>query len=148
MILCDPAAERAVLSGICKYGENAYLDIADIVQPSTFTVDSNAMIFQVIKEICEKDHSPSIDIASILSTAQSLNFGHILSQKNETQHLKAIIDFPVNLENVRKFAAKIRKLQIARLLREQLENAKEKLLRYRDWETDRKSTRLNSSHRL
>jgi replicative DNA helicase len=128
MILCDPAAERAVLSGICKYGENAYLDIADIIQPSTFTVDSNVMIYQVIKEICEKDHSPSIDIASILSVAQSLNFGHILSQKNETQHLKAIIDFPVNLENVRKFAAKIRKLQIARLLRDQLEEAKEKLL--------------------
>jgi replicative DNA helicase len=128
MILCDPAAERAVLSGICKYGENAYLDIADILQPSTFTVDSNVMIFTVLKEICEKEHSPSIDIASILSASQSLNFAHILSQKNETQHLKAIIDFPVNLENVRKFAAKIRKLQIARLLRDQLENAKEKLL--------------------
>jgi replicative DNA helicase len=128
MILCDPAAERAVLSGICKYGENAYLDIADLIQPSTFTVDSNVMIFQVLKELCEKDHSPSIDIASILSTAQSLNFGHILSQKNETQHLKAILDFPVNLDNVRKLAAKIRKLQIARLLRDQLEEAKEKLL--------------------
>ena len=128
MILCDPAAARAVLSGICKYGESAYLDIADIIQPTTFTVDSNIMIFQVLKEICEKDHGSSIDIASILSVAQSLNFGHILSQKNETQHLKAIIDFPVNLENVRKFAAKIRKLQIARLLREQLEESKEKLL--------------------
>jgi replicative DNA helicase len=128
MILCDPAAERAVLSGICKYGETAYLDIADILQPSTFTVDSNIMIFTVLKDICEKEHSPSIDIASILSASQSLNFAHILSQKNETQHLRAIIDFPVNLENVRKFAAKIRKLQIARLLREQLELAKEKLL--------------------
>lgn len=128
MILCDPAAERAVLSGICKYGENAYLDIADILQPSTFTVDSNIMIFSVLKEICEKEHSSSIDIASILSASQALNFSHILSQKNETQHLKAVIDFPVNLENVRKFAAKIRKLQIARLLREQLEKAKEKLL--------------------
>lgn len=128
MILCDPAAERAVLSGICKYGENAYLDIADILQPSTFTVDSNVMIFSVLKEICEKEHSPSIDIASILSASQSLNFSHILSQKNEAQHLKAIIDFPVNLENVRKFAAKIRKLQIARLLRDQLETAKDKLL--------------------
>jgi replicative DNA helicase len=128
MILCDAAAERAVLAGICRYGENAYLDIADILQPSTFTVDSNIMIFTILKEICEKEHSPSIDIASILSTSQTLNFAHILSQKNETQHLKAIIDFPVNLENVRKFAAKIRKLHIARLLRDQLENAKDKLL--------------------
>jgi replicative DNA helicase len=128
MILCDPAAERAVLSGICKYGENAYLDIADILQPSTFTVDSNVMIFSVLKDICEKEHSPSIDIASILSASQSLNFSHILSQKNETQHLKAIIDFPVSLDNVRKFAAKIRKLEIARLLRKQLEETQDKIL--------------------
>jgi hypothetical protein len=29
MILCDPAAERAVLAGICSHGESTYLDIAD-----------------------------------------------------------------------------------------------------------------------
>ena len=26
-VLCDIAAERAVLAGICKYGEDAYLEI-------------------------------------------------------------------------------------------------------------------------
>ena len=44
------------------------------------------------------------------------------------QHLKAIIDFPVNLDNVRKFGAKIRKLEITRLLRKQLDGANDKLL--------------------
>ena len=39
MILCDPAAERAVLAGICTYGESAYLDVADIVQEISFTID-------------------------------------------------------------------------------------------------------------
>jgi hypothetical protein len=43
MILCDPAAERAILAGICTYGEDAYLDIADILQESSFTVDSNTI---------------------------------------------------------------------------------------------------------
>jgi replicative DNA helicase len=128
MILCDPSAERAVLAGICKFGEDAYLDVTDILQPSTFTIDSNSIIYTCLKTICEKEHKPSIDIASIFSVAQELNFGHILSKKEEIQHLKAIIDFPVNIENVRKFAAKIRKLEITRLLRKQLEQAQDKLL--------------------
>jgi replicative DNA helicase len=128
MILCDPAAERAVLAGICKYGEDAYLDVADIIQASSFTIDSNSIIFKCIKEICEKEHKPTIDIASIYSMAQEIGVSNILSKKEEAQHLKAILDFPVSIENVRKFAAKIRKLEIARLLRNQLENAKDKLL--------------------
>jgi replicative DNA helicase len=128
MILSDSAAERAVLSGICSYGEESYLDIADIIQDTTFTIDSNTIIFKCLKTICEREQKPSIDIATIFSVAEELGFSHILSKKEEAQHLKAIIDFPVNKENVRKFAAKIRKLEIARLLRKQLELAQEKIL--------------------
>lgn len=128
MILADPSAERAVLSGICKYGEEIYLDIADILQEATFTVDSNIVIFKCIKYICDKNESRSIDIASIYSAAQDIGLFSVLSRKDETQHLKAILDFPINKDNVPKFAAKIRKLQIARLLYEQLEQTKDKLL--------------------
>lgn len=128
LVLCDPSAERAVLAGICRYGEDAYLDIADIVQDSTFTIDSNGMIFKCLKFLCDKDHSPKIDIASIYSVAQDMGFSHILSKKEEAQHLKAIIDFPVSLENIRKFAGKIRKLEIARLLKNQLADAQDKIL--------------------
>ena len=46
MILTDPAAERAVLSGVFNYGNNAYFDVAGIVNENTFTVDSNAGIFK------------------------------------------------------------------------------------------------------
>lgn len=128
MILCDPSAERAVLAGIFRFGEEAYLDIADIIQSSSFTIDSNSIIYSCLKTICERDHKPNVDIPSIFSVAQELNFGHILEKKEEIQHLKAILDFPVNLENVRKFAAKIRKLEIARLLRKQLDEAQDKIL--------------------
>lgn len=128
MILCDSASERAVLAGICAYGEEAYFDIADIIQESTFTIDSNGVIFQCLKRLCENENKPKIDVASIYSAAQELGLSHLLSKKEEAQHLKAIIDFPVSLENVRKFAAKIRKLEITRLLRKQLEAAQDKLL--------------------
>jgi len=128
MILCDPASERAVLSGICRYGEDAYLDVADIIQESSFTIDSNSIIYRCLKSLFDGAQKPSIDIASIYSAAQDLGIGNIFAKKEEAQHLRAILDFPVSLENVRKFAAKIRKLEITRLLRKQLENAGDKLL--------------------
>ena len=128
MTLCDAAAERAVLAGMYNYGEDTYLDIADIVQESSFTIDSNGMIFKCLKTLFDSHNHSKIDIASIYSVAQELGFASILAKKEETQHLKAIIDFPVSQENVRKFAAKIRKLEIARLLRKQLSIAQEKIL--------------------
>jgi replicative DNA helicase len=127
-ILQDPASERAVLAGVCSYGEDAYLEIADIVSETSFTIDSNGILFKCLKRICENDHKPKIDLASILSAAQELSIDHILSKKDELIHLKAILDFPVNIDNLRKFAAKIRKLEIARLLYKQLESAKNKVL--------------------
>jgi replicative DNA helicase len=128
MILADPSAERAVLSGIAKYGEELYLDIADILQESSFTIDSNKLIFQCLKTLCEKDQLKTIDLASIYSAAQDSGFAHVLYKPDEARHLKAILDFPVNRENVGKFAAKIKKLEIARLLYNQLDNAKDKIL--------------------
>jgi len=129
MILCDPSAERAVLSAIFQYGEQAFLDISDIIQESTFTIDSNQFIYRCLKHICESgDKASSIDIASVYSAAQELGFSNTLNKKEEAQHLKAIKDFPVHIDNTRKFAAKIRKLEIARLLHKQLESVQEKLL--------------------
>ena len=128
MILADPSAERAVLSGIAKYGEELYLDIADILQESSFTIDSNKLIFQCLKTLCEKDQLKTIDLASIYSAAQDSGFAHVLYKPDEARHLTAILDFPVNRENVGKFAAKIKKLEIARLLYNQLDNAKDKIL--------------------
>lgn len=128
MILCDTASERAILAGICRYGEDAYLDVADIIQESSFTIDSNTIIYKCLKYLCENQHKPHIDIALIYSAANDIGLSNFLQKKEEAQHLKAIIDFPVSLENIRKFAAKIRKLEIARLLRSQLEKAGDDLL--------------------
>lgn len=129
MILCDPSAERAVLSGILGYGEDVFLDVNDIIQESAFTIDSNQIIYKCCKHILSNDQNiKTIDLASIYSAAQELGVSHILSQKEEAQHLKAIQDFPVIKDNVRKFAAKIRKLEIARSLHKELEDVQEKLL--------------------
>jgi replicative DNA helicase len=81
MILCDPASERAVLAGICRYGEDAYLDVADIVQESSFTIDSNSIIYKCLKYLCENEQKPSIDVASIYAAAQDIGVSNIFSKR-------------------------------------------------------------------
>lgn len=130
MILSDPSAERGLLSSIYHFGDKAYSEISDIVDSTSFTVDSNSHIYSCYKYILEKDSGSgaNIDIASIYSAAKELGIDHILNKKEETQHLKAIIDFPANIENVKKFAAKIKKLQIARKLHQKLSDTQDKIL--------------------
>jgi replicative DNA helicase len=135
MILSDIAAERAVLAGVCKYGDTAYLEITDLIQESTFTIDSNKIIYKCLKRIFEQEQTQSIDVAIIFSTAEELGLANVFAKKEETQHLRAVLEFPVHLENVRKFAARIRKLEIARLLRQQLDKAQDKLLEVTGSET-------------
>lgn len=128
MILSDPAAERAVLAGICRYGSEAYYDVADIIDNGTFTIDSNSVIFNCIKRLFEEDDSRKIDVPSILSSAKELGLSDFFNNKNEISHLGAVLKFPVLFENIRRFAGKARKLQIARMMVDQLDDTKEKYL--------------------
>ncbi len=127
-VLADPSAERAVLSGLITYGDQVYVDVADLLSDDIFTVDSNQHIYLCIKNIFDKQTSPTLDIASIMSSAQELSIGHIFAHKEEVQHLKAICDFPVDIKNVRKFAGKIKKLEIARSIYGKMDHIKESML--------------------
>lgn len=127
-ILSDPSTERAVLSIICQYGEHSYFEISDIINENTFTIDSNIILYKCIKNIFQSNQSANIDIAAIHSSARELNLDHILQKKEEVQHLKAIMDFPVNQENLLIFASKIKKLEIARKLHKELGDIQSKLL--------------------
>ena len=111
-VLQNVAAERAVLSGLCHYGISASADVEGVIDPSSFVSESNQIVFKCILEVLKS--SDSVDISSILSAASSLNFYDILNTKNETEFLRALFNFPINLENVRPNALKIRKLQLGR----------------------------------
>lgn len=119
MAIADVAAERAVLAGICRYANGIYLDIYDMVKVNTFTVDSNKMIFKCLDHICKQDDDAKVDLPSILSAAKELGLNHIIERKEEAQHLNTILQLFVERPNVRRFAAKIRNLEVARLISEQ-----------------------------
>jgi replicative DNA helicase len=124
LLLSDNAAERAVLSGICRYGSHAYYDIADMVQVSTFSDDTNAIIYKCLDYILKTDDSTKLDLPSIYAAASHFKYPNL---QKESDYLRALFDFPIELSNVRKFAAKIRKLQIAKLLLNQLRLAQDKV---------------------
>ena len=128
MILCDPSAERAVLAILCQYGREYYYEVADILSEETFYIDSNIVLYKCIKNVFEKQEVQKLDIASIYSAAKSLDLDFILNKKEETQHLKAILDFPVNAANLNSFTSKITKLSIARKLYKKLDEVKKGLL--------------------
>jgi len=127
MALNDTSAERAVLAGICQYADSVYLEISDLLDLECFTVDSNKLIFECLKNLCEEG-IVSIDIASILSQAKELGYSDFFAKKEELQHLQAVINFPIHQDNVKKFTTKICKLKIARLLQKQLKDASKNIL--------------------
>lgn len=125
--LFDPSAERGVLAGICKYGDECYFDVADILSEDVFVIDTNKILFACISYIFEKDNSAKIDLAYIYSAARELGFSEVLGSKEESLHVKAILDFPVSKDNIRAFSAKIKKLHIARTILESLNSAQYEL---------------------
>jgi len=126
VVLSDQVAEKAVLAGICKYGVEAYYDVSDLISSSTFTSDSNSVIYSCAKKLLEEDEARKIDLASIMSVAKELNLQDFFNNNNQISHLSTVIKFPVLHENVRQFAAKIRKLEIARMMHQQLGDTQKK----------------------
>lgn len=123
-VLVDLAAERAVLAGIYTYGEDAYVDVSDVIQqPTVFSDTSNQALYKIFSFLIEKRELKQLDQSSVMSAANELNFGYLFEKPDELSHVKSILNSQIRLENVRFWAAQLRKLQVARLLRDQLATA-------------------------
>lgn len=122
--LMDLAAERAVLAGIYHYGQDAYLDVADIIQqPTSFTDETNEALYKVFAYLFDKRELTKLDQSSVMAAAYELNYSFLFDKPEELAHVKSVFQSQVRLENVRHWAAQIRKLEVARLLRNQLSSA-------------------------
>lgn len=125
-VLADAGAERAVLSGICQHGQDAYIDVSDIISANSFVVDNNKTLYRCFEIILQENSI--IDETVILATATRLGIHkHLLETKEDIDYLRAIFQFPIKLENVRTYAKIIAKLEIARKARIKLKEAYDKL---------------------
>lgn len=125
----DVAAERGVLGGVFAHGEEIYADIADIVTSNTFSLDSNRIIWKIMDSICKEQPGAVLDYPTFMSAARGLGLAATFDKPSERDHLRAVMNSGqvMKRENVRKLAARIRKLEIARLLDAQLETARSNL---------------------
>ena len=125
--LRDLAAERAVLAGIFHYGADAYVDIGDIVTTGSFADPTNQVLFRCFESVLANAPDTSMDLPTLLSAAQSIGVSHVLEKPAEAEMVRAVMNFPVRKENVRKLAAKVQKLAVARTLADTVEDALEKI---------------------
>tara|TARA_Y100001938_G_scaffold145753_1_gene223154 strand:- start:34177 stop:35634 length:1458 start_codon:yes stop_codon:yes gene_type:complete len=113
--ISNPASERVVLSGIIKHGSEAFIDVDDIIDVSTFTLEQNQIIYACLKKTLE--NSSSIDLPSVLSAAEDLGMTDSFKDRVPPNHIQGLMNFDVQLENVRTHAKKLKKLEIARDVR-------------------------------
>lgn len=114
-MLKDIASERASLSCILRYGQNAWIDCRDILSEDCYTDHINLCIFTCLENIFKNNPDAVIDIASILSASQVIGLKD-LAEPDKVKYIKALFQFDVAEENTREFAKKIRKLSECRQL--------------------------------
>jgi|TARA_R110000744_G_scaffold110231_7_gene207987 replicative DNA helicase len=113
----DLAAERAVLSALCQYGLDAYLEI-DFISSQSFTDPTNQLIFDCIYSSITEN--TQVELSSILSAANDLGVYDQINTKEEIGFIRSLFNFPIHKENVGVHAAKIAKLKLARELKRTL----------------------------
>ena len=112
------ASEKAVLSGMIRYGYDAFLDVSGLVEEQTFTIDENKIVYKCLSKIFET--SQNVDLTSILSAAQQLDLSELIEKKDALNHIKHLMHYDVHVDNIRPHAQKIRKLQLTRDIQNEL----------------------------
>lgn len=122
----DVSAERVVLAGLFQHGQDAYIDVVDFLQEDTFTDLTHQCLFKCFCHGFQVKKMSNIDKPSLLAIANELNVDKHFA-KDDWRIVRAALNTPVNLENVRGWAAKIRKLHVIRLLNQQLSDCQKEI---------------------
>ena len=118
------AAERAVMSALCQYGLDAYLEI-DFIQADHFTNEINQLIFSCINKSISD--TSKVELSSILSAANDLGVYDQINTKDEIGFIRSLFNFPILKDNIGTHAAKLAKLKLARDLKRTLKACEKQL---------------------
>jgi replicative DNA helicase len=111
--------ERAVLAGICQFGLEIYVEL-DFIQPDYFSHELNQIIYSCLQDII--NNNQKIEYLTIFSTAQKLGVFELINKNTEMGFIRSLFNFPINKDNIPKFAAKLAKLKLARDMKKALAN--------------------------
>ena len=109
--LTNVAIERAILAGLCQGGLEVYVEL-DFLEAEYFSHEINQILFSCVKNILENNQI--IDFTTIFSSAQNLGVYELINKNTELSYIRSLFNFPINKDNILKFAAKLAKLKLAR----------------------------------
>jgi replicative DNA helicase len=116
-VLADSNSEHSIIGCLIKNGPDAFFDSADMLSINTFTDITNSSLFKIIKTSYETDVKV-LDAPLILSLAKQEKLDTFIKIKD----IKDKINTACELSSLQSLVAKIRKLEIARILHDELEN--------------------------
>lgn len=110
--LSNPAAERVILSAICKHGKEAYLEVSDLVNSTSFTIDLNQGMWNCLAHLLEKNLETKIDFHIIEAAVKELRLDKLF--ENDHRYIQSILNFSTDLSNARPMAKVLQRLEVAR----------------------------------
>jgi len=123
----DIGTERAVLSGLIKYGYKGYMEISDIINIKCFTSELNQMLYKCIEHVFLLDNK-EVDVALLYSAASSLGYqSQIVDSTDAQKFIRSLYNFPIELKSIRPLCVKILTLSIARKAQDSHKMAYDKL---------------------
>lgn len=125
--LRDLITEKIVLAGLYNHGAESYYDLCSIINENTFTDDTHKAVYLAINNLYIIKSFEKIDQASLFTTLNEIGYGSILDNRTETNHINSIINTTTEKDNIKPWCIKLRKLQTARELKEELKNSIKKL---------------------
>lgn len=118
-------AERSTVAGLFRFGQEGLVEADDIVTPNSFCDQTYSIYYKILKHLIEADPNTKPDIASVWTAAETMGLADKLKREDQDL-LSAIARTPINLENVRRAAGVVRKLEVARLIDAKLGEARDR----------------------
>src|SRR5947209_20622291 len=91
----DVAAGRAVLSGICAYGGDSFVDVDDLLDANIFSSSADefdAIIYKCMQNHFHENLDKKLDIPSIISSSKELGLDSIINTPEGFRHLRALFN--------------------------------------------------------
>lgn len=111
--LYEVSAERIVLTGLLRMGEELYYEINTFLFVHDFHAPENQLIYDAISDLVVKEKNPNPSVPAILSVISKKQPGAI-TEFDLQEYLGVLVNTPINKDEAISFAKKVGRLSWAR----------------------------------
>jgi replicative DNA helicase len=122
----DIAAERGIMAGIVRYGSDAFVDVDDLIMPDMIRDPIYRDMYVSAQAFFSDDVGRNLDYHSLISTGRRLGLGFV-NDSTVQDRWRSFANYPIGLDTVRREAAKIYRLDVAKRLDGRLAEARRHL---------------------